>query len=93
MIGMYIFWLIAKGSIAPAVRLQVDNDETTESAGRIARLLCMLRGAFDMVDVHTVDLHEDEYANVDQDEADDSEREERLKGRYGFLWRMYYLVV
>jgi amino acid permease len=47
----------------------------------------------DLVDVKTVDLSRDEYTEGDQDRADDEERDIRMKGSKGYLWRLYYWIV
>ncbi|TCD66713.1 hypothetical protein EIP91_001006 [Steccherinum ochraceum] len=46
----------------------------------------------DFVDVRTVDLVKDEYAEEEEDIADDLERKERQSGKWGWLWRVYYFV-
>ena len=46
----------------------------------------------DLVDVETVDLSRDEYAEGDEDRADDEERNIRMKGSKGYLWRLYYWI-
>ena len=47
----------------------------------------------DSVNVSTVDLMRDEHEESAEDLEDDLEREENLKGRYRWLWRVYYAVV
>ncbi|KAG6813772.1 hypothetical protein H0H92_007724 [Tricholoma furcatifolium] len=48
----------------------------------------------DIVDVDTVDLYHDEYTEEDVvDEMDDNERETRITGKAGLLWRVYYWIV
>ena len=46
----------------------------------------------DLVDVHTVDLYRDEHTEDEWDRQDDEEREQRLKGRWRLLWRIWYLI-
>ncbi|KIJ61075.1 hypothetical protein HYDPIDRAFT_169849 [Hydnomerulius pinastri MD-312] len=43
------------------------------------------RSAFDIVDINTVDLHQDEYAEDIDDEAEGEERAKRVQSRLGFL--------
>jgi hypothetical protein len=43
----------------------------------------------DMVDVNTVDLSKDEYVEGDADRADDEQRNKRIKGKTGHIWRLY----
>jgi len=100
MVVMYVSWLITKGATVAAVRQRVGGDATLELARETTPLLCIgtrrrgidLRAAFDIVDLNTVDLRKDEYADVDQDEAEDNEHKQRLSGRYGLLWRLFYYV-
>ena len=98
MVVMYVSWLITKGATGSA---GVGSDAPTlELASETTPLLCIgtrrrgidLRAAFDIVDLNTVDLHQDEYADLDEDEAEDNERKQRLRGRYGLLWRLFYYV-
>lgn len=48
--------------------------------------------AHDLVDLDTVDLTRDEYVDKEVDDLDNDLREQRLKGRRGWLWRVFYLV-
>ena len=47
----------------------------------------------DFVDTDTVDLYQDEYIEEADDKVDDEQREHRIKGRLGYLWRLYYWIV
>lgn len=44
------------------------------------------------IDLRNVDLRQDEYVDTIDDEKDDWERENRLRGKFGILWKMYYAV-
>ena len=44
----------------------------------------------DLVETSEVDLHKDEYKDDVADLADNEERDKRLSGRTGWLWRIYY---
>ncbi|KAJ8521185.1 hypothetical protein ONZ45_g2094 [Pleurotus djamor] len=44
----------------------------------------------DLVDVGTVDLRRDEHEEDDNDKADDEQRNRRIAGKLGYLWRIYY---
>ena len=46
----------------------------------------------DLVDAKTVDLSRDEYTEVDQDNAENELRMIRMKGRKGYLWKIYYWI-
>jgi hypothetical protein len=45
------------------------------------------------VDVTTVDLIKDEYGEEETDIIDEDDRDERIKGKVGLLWRIYYWLV
>ncbi|KAH9941027.1 amino acid permease-domain-containing protein [Amylocystis lapponica] len=45
----------------------------------------------DLVDPRAVDLRRDEHAE-EEDGAEDAARERRVGGRWGVLWRLYYVV-
>ena len=47
----------------------------------------------DLVDVNTVDLMRDEYAEEYVDSVGDDERDKRYNGKVRWLWRVYYWVV
>ncbi|KAF8070371.1 amino acid permease-domain-containing protein [Lyophyllum atratum] len=47
----------------------------------------------DLVDLNTVDLFRDEYVEEEEDNADDERRNDRVEGKRGFLWKVYYWVV
>lgn len=49
-----------------------------------------LRG--DLVQPSTMDLTTDEYHEREEDRLDDDKRERNLKGKWRFLWRIYYLI-
>ncbi|KDQ17035.1 hypothetical protein BOTBODRAFT_620064 [Botryobasidium botryosum FD-172 SS1] len=44
------------------------------------------------IDLHTVDLYEDEHQDGKADLDDNEDRAERLRGRFGWLWRIYFLI-
>ncbi|KAH8827969.1 amino acid permease-domain-containing protein [Flagelloscypha sp. PMI_526] len=46
----------------------------------------------DLPDLKTVDLVSQQYEEQEVDRLDDQKREERLKGKTGILWRVYYLI-
>ncbi|KAG5646843.1 hypothetical protein DXG03_002220 [Asterophora parasitica] len=47
----------------------------------------------DLVDANTVDLYQDEYVEDEEDKTDDETRKNRIRGKKGFLWRLYYWIV
>ncbi|KIK27933.1 hypothetical protein PISMIDRAFT_674256 [Pisolithus microcarpus 441] len=78
---MYIAWLIVKGTLAWPSPADVSGNPL-RSAG----------AAFDIVDILTVDLYEDEYVEVSEDGVEDRVREQRLNGSFGSLWRLFYYI-
>lgn len=47
----------------------------------------------DLVDTRTVDLRAQEYEEEDVDRVDDAKREDRLRGKLGWGWEVWYWVV
>lgn len=80
MLVMFIFWMLLK---RPGLHSSHPGMSGT------------LTGAWysDLVDVKTVDLSRDEYAEGDHDRADDEQRVIRMKGSKGYLWKLYYWIV
>ncbi|KIK79557.1 hypothetical protein PAXRUDRAFT_834043 [Paxillus rubicundulus Ve08.2h10] len=104
MIIMYIAWLLAQRTFLsvtePVTPAATPGNPPAELATESTPLLntnIQDRGtnyklAFDIVDIHAVDLYKDEYVEDATDDADDEEREKRLQSRLALLWRLYYLV-
>ncbi|KAF9222651.1 hypothetical protein BS17DRAFT_755738 [Gyrodon lividus] len=100
MIIMYTAWVLAKSTIAPITPVTTPGNAPSEPADELTPLICTgirdgrttYRSAFDIVDIHAVDLYEDEYLEDITDDVDGEEREKRLQSRFGLLWRLYYLV-
>lgn len=44
------------------------------------------------IDLRTVDLHQDEHHDGKADLEDDNDRAAKLRGRFGWLWRLYFVV-
>ncbi|TFY54320.1 hypothetical protein EVJ58_g8932 [Rhodofomes roseus] len=86
---MYAGWLIVRRQPKPAG--QVGEQRSLLPAGCIGP-----RRSFrwhDLVDIQTIDLKQDEYEEAEADRVDDAQRQKRLEGRVGSLWRLYYWVV
>ncbi|PCH43551.1 hypothetical protein WOLCODRAFT_138428 [Wolfiporia cocos MD-104 SS10] len=88
---MFLGWIILKQVVCTA---ELDTSPPVLPATSTTPLL---RRKYqwklhDIVDTSTVDLQRDEYEEGEIDKADDEEREKRLHGRAGLLWRVYYWV-
>ena len=101
MIIMYIAWALGKNipateqeAVAPSDRrpLAATDELTplipTNSRGRATGHT----STFDIVDIYSVDLYKDEHVEGSDDELDDEEVTKNLQGRFGWLWKLYYLV-
>lgn len=86
MIVMFIVWMLVQ---RPGARKNLPNDSVSGSGDApLARRLWYS----DLVDVDTVDLFRDEYVEEEEDKTEDELRKNRVKGKKGFLWRLYYWV-
>jgi AAT family amino acid transporter len=104
MIIMYIAWLLAKRTFVPITEpvtpAATPGNPPSEPADESTPLISTnirdrgtnYKSAFDIVDIHAVDLYKDEYVEDVTDDADDEEREKRSQSRLGLLWKLYYLV-
>ena len=98
MIIMYIAWALAKNpkqkGVVPGDRRSLEStDESTpliptDSRGHATGHT----STFDIVDIYSVDLYKDEHVEDSDDELDDEEAKENIQGRFGWLWKLYYLV-
>lgn len=100
MIIMYIAWALAKNIypttpevVVPShLPLGSTSDESTpliptDSRGHAAGQTSM----FDIADIYSIDLYKDEHVEDAEDELDDEEVKQNVQGRFGWLWRLYYL--
>ena len=98
MVLMYLVWMVIRrpGPPSPPISLPTD-EEPQEGVPPVQKSVARRVGEFvsynDAVDILTVDLKRDEHEENVNDLEDDLEREENLKGRYRWLWRVYYAVV
>ena len=101
MIIMYIAWALAKNTSAAKQEAVAPGDRRPlESADELTPLIPTdSRGhatghtnTFDIVDIYNVDLYKDEYVQDSDDELDDEEVKKNIQGRFGWLWKLYYLV-
>ncbi|KAI0930648.1 hypothetical protein AcV5_007307 [Taiwanofungus camphoratus] len=91
MLVMYIGWILFRRP------LSLPDDETrpllpASPATPLLRSPHRRSKYSDLVDIAAVDLRRDEYEEEETDKRDDEERERRLKGRLGLLWKLYYWV-
>ena len=92
MVVMYLTWMLVKRPTAA----QVAADGTPlapDQRPSIFRRAWSVLTYSDLVDIRTVNLQRDEHEEEPEDVADDAERETRLKGRWRWLWKLYYAVV
>ncbi|GBE81476.1 Probable amino-acid permease [Sparassis crispa] len=93
MVAMYVGWLLASGSLfRPQEEVSLSLPPTASTPLLYPSKLRQRWRYHDLVDTQTVDLRRDEHKEEDEDRADDEEREHRLKGQVGLLWRLYYMV-
>ncbi|KAH0827603.1 amino acid permease/ SLC12A domain-containing protein [Lanmaoa asiatica] len=97
MIVMYIAWALAKNISATKLEAVTPGDPPLESAEELTPLISRGRTAghtntFDIVDIHSVDLYKDEHVEDPDDEVDGEEIKQNLQGRFGSLWKLYYLI-
>ena len=100
MIVMYLGWFLLNKSASSSYSLLDDRTSPLTSPTDRTPLLrsdspiSPQRVKFhDMIDTWEIDLHRDEYEDEEEDLVEDVERETRLKGGAGWLWRLYYWVV
>ena len=92
MLVMYIAWTLFK---RPSP-LSTAPDDTPASQNQRSNVLHRVWATLtytDIVNIHTVDLRRDEHDEEPEDTADDAAREAKLKGRWGWVWKVYYAVV
>jgi hypothetical protein len=88
---MYCLWLVFHSAFGPraatAAPLAASSPTTaSESTHSEARPF------FDFVDVSDVDLYRDEHEETQVDKHEDEVRAQRLRGRVGWVWTLYYTV-
>ena len=100
MVAMYIAWAVVKNIFANKQEPETSGDHALEFGSESTPLISVnTRGRatgqtnmFDIVDIHTVDLYADEHVEDSEDELDNEEMKRNLQGRFGWLWRLYYIV-
>ncbi|KAL0956241.1 hypothetical protein HGRIS_002395 [Hohenbuehelia grisea] len=94
MIVMYLAWMLLR---RPTVNqdLALPSDSASAISSTPAQSISSKRRRWwynDLVDPNIVDLKRDEHEEQDEDRADDEERERRVNGKYGLMWKSYYLA-
>ncbi|KAF4620986.1 hypothetical protein D9613_000345 [Agrocybe pediades] len=98
MVIMFVAWMVVRGFGHDGTLLREDpisspsepllpESSTASSLGRRKSRL------HDLVDVDSVDLYRDEYAEDPIEVEAEDEVSKRLNGRLGLLWRLYYWLV
>ncbi|EJF57625.1 hypothetical protein DICSQDRAFT_140179 [Dichomitus squalens LYAD-421 SS1] len=96
MLVMYLLWMLIwrpSPSSAPVSLPTGDQVASGPARKSLSRRVWDFLTYNDAVDVRTVDLKRDEHEEEAADLADDARRESKLKGRYRWLWKVYYAVV
>lgn len=98
MVVMYIGWLILRQQTTKKINTEPQGVASTHEASDSTPLLRQHDGQsrqwklHDLVDPSNVDLYQDEYEDEEVDYQEDEERKRRLGGRWGFIWRAFYLA-
>ncbi|KAI0276500.1 amino acid permease-domain-containing protein [Russula aff. rugulosa BPL654] len=90
---MYCLWLVFHRAFRPrataAALLVASPSLTTESESTTRP---EAQPFFDFVDASDVDLYRDEHEETRVEKHEDEVREQRLRGRVGWAWTLYYAV-
>ena len=85
---MYFVWLVSRRVLWPRAATLLALSPTT-SAGTAHP---ETRPFFDFVDVSNADLYHDEHEDSPVDKHEDEVRAQRVRGRAGWAWTLYYIV-
>lgn len=86
---MYFLWLVFHRALSPrAAAALLASSPTTASGSTHPEA----QPFFDFVDVSDVDLYRDEHEETQVDKHEDEVRAQRLRGRVGWAWTLYYIV-
>lgn len=100
MIVMYFAWALTKRAFTVKQRTVASGDNPAENADELTPLIptdsrgrtTERKSIFDIVDIHSVDLHKDEHADSADDELEEEEMKRYLEGPFGWFWKLYYLI-
>jgi len=85
---MYFLWLVFHRALRPRDAALLASSPTTVSGSTHLEA----QQFFDFVDVSDVDLYHDEHEETQVDKHEDEVRAQRLRGRAGWAWTLYYIV-
>jgi hypothetical protein len=85
---MYFLWLAFRRARRPRAAALLASSPTPAAGTAPAEA----RPFFDFVDVSRVDLYRDEHEETQVDKHEDEVRAQRLRGRAGWAWTLYYIV-
>lgn len=89
MVIMYFLWLVFHRALrSRATAALLASSPTTASGSTHPEV----QPFFDFVDVSDVDLYRDEHEETQVDKHEDEVRAQRLRGRAGRAWTLYYIV-
>jgi hypothetical protein len=83
---MYFLWLVFRPALSPRALLVSSPTTASESTHPEEQPF------FDFVDVSDADLYRDEHEETRGDKHEDEVRAQRLRGRAGWAWTLYYIV-
>jgi len=86
---MYILWLVFHRAFRPRAAAALLSSSPMTASGSTHP---EAQPFFDFVEVSDVDLYRDEHEETHVDKHEDEVRAQRLRGRVGWVWTLYYLV-
>ena len=85
---MYFLWLVFRRVFRPRATALLALSPTTATGTAHPEA----RPFFDFVDISHVDLYHDEHEDSPVGKHEDEVRAQRLRGRAGWAWTLYYIV-
>lgn len=89
---MYCLWLVFHHALRPRVAAAAPLAASSPTAAVSESTRPEAHHFFDFVDVSDVDLYRDEHEERRVDKHEDEVRAQRLRGRVGWAWTLYYTV-
>jgi amino acid permease len=86
---MYFLWIVLHRALRQRAAAALLMSSPTTASGSTHPVA---QPFFDFVDVSDVDLYRDEHEETPVDKHEDEVRAQRLRGRVGWAWTLYYIV-